>query len=271
MSSNATSTKATCGAGGFQTAQVLGLPVADVSKPELVELLAGLAQDPGHSVVAFALHIGGLSVADDFAYKEAMSDADIVYADGISAVALARIAGAVRIERSVTTDIGWDLLRRYRKITGRPARVAAIGGVGNASLRALRVLEGHGVATGVMATHGFHTQWRQVIEATNEQAPDIVLVGLGAPREMLWVAEHRSRLPTALILTCGGWFNYLTGEEARAPATMQKIGLEWLFRWSNQPRRLSARYLKGLFVLPVLVGRVAFQRLFTLPSAKAPQ
>ena len=50
---------------------------------------------------------------------------------------------------------------------------------------------------------------------------------MGAPREMRWVRQHLGELPDALIITCGGWFGFLTGREGRAPRMLRRPGLEW--------------------------------------------
>lgn len=240
---------------------MLGLPIADLTRAEVVDRLVAWAVSPKGPVTAFAVHIGGLSIARDEGFREAMEAADIAYADGVSAVLLARIAGAERIERSPTTDIGWELLRRFLEQTGRPARVVAIGGVDGLSAAALRVFEEQGLAQGGIAFHGYHRDWDSVLCEVEDHSPDVILVGLGAPLEMVWVQRNLAKLPAALVLTCGGWFGFVVGDEPRAPETLRRLGLEWLFRWRNQPRRLAGRYLRGLGYLPLLMAKVLIDRI----------
>ena len=70
--------------------------------------------------VAFALHVGGLNTRTDAAYRAAMDAADLVYADGVSVVLLARLAGARELQRAGTTDLGWDVLRGLSRQAGPP-------------------------------------------------------------------------------------------------------------------------------------------------------
>jgi N-acetylglucosaminyldiphosphoundecaprenol N-acetyl-beta-D-mannosaminyltransferase len=69
-------------------------------------------------------------------------------------------------------------------------------------------------------------------------------VGLGAPKQDLWVAEHRSRLDAAALLAVGAAFDFHAGRRRRAPRWMQRSGTEWLFRLVTEPRRLAGRYTR---------------------------
>lgn len=243
------------------TVSVLGLPIADSTQEEMVDRLVDLAVSRRRPATAFAVHIGGLLSAGDEEFSVAMNAADLVYADGASAVLMARLAGAEHIERTPTTDLGWDLLRGIIGTIGRPARVAAIGGADGLSARALSALEDRGLVREGKAFHGYHSDWSQVLSELREHRPDVILVGLGAPLEMLWVRRHLGQLPDALILTCGGWFSFIVGDEPRAPRLLRRVGLEWLFRWYKQPTRLSVRYLRGLGLLPLMAARTAIGRI----------
>lgn len=82
--------------------------------------------------------------------------------------------------------------------------------------------------------------------------PHLVLVGLGFPAQEEWVNEHgRVWLPQSVLLSVGGTFDYWTGVAARAPHFMQKIGLEWLWRLVQQPKRIG-RILNAVMVFPVM-------------------
>jgi len=72
---------------------------------------------------------------------------------------------------------------------------------------------------------------------------EIVFVGIGMPKQEQWMANHRSRLPGAVILAVGAAFDFHAGRTKQAPLWMQRAGLEWLFRLMIEPRRLWRRYL----------------------------
>ena len=77
----------------------------------------------------------------------------------------------------------------------------------------------------------------------NAAHPDYVWVGLGAPKQDLWAARHRPQPDAAAVLAVGAAFDFHSGGLSRAPAGMQRRGLEWLYRLGAEPRRLARRYL----------------------------
>jgi len=95
---------------------------------------------------------------------------------------------------------------------------------------------------------------KDIIKTINDAKPDIVWVGLGAPKQELWMAKHVGQLEAPVLIGVGAAFNFHAGLVKRAPIWMQKGGLEWLFRLSKEPRRLWRRYLKNnpLFVLSIV-------------------
>lgn len=82
------------------------------------------------------------------------------------------------------------------------------------------------------------------VEAINAAHPDYVWVGLGAPKQDLWVASHRSRLDASALLAVGAAFDFHAGRRSRAPRWMQRAGLEWVHRLASEPRRLGGRYTR---------------------------
>jgi N-acetylglucosaminyldiphosphoundecaprenol N-acetyl-beta-D-mannosaminyltransferase len=233
--------------GGAPQVEVGPFRVLDASAEEAVARVVELAARPQQRpVTVFALHVGGLNSRREGDFVDAMRDADLVYADGGSVVWLARLAGAVSIERAPTTDVGWDILSRLAERIGRRARVALIGGPPGLAARAGTVLEETGHVEVVAIEHGYQTDWVEPLAAVRDSAPDMTIVGLGAPREMLWCRQWNDHLPNGVILTCGGWFGHLTGEERRAPRPLRRSGLEWIARVAQDPARLGPRYARGV-------------------------
>lgn len=227
--------------------------INDSARGELIARVVELSLEKRtRPVFAFALHVGGLNARREQEFVAAMRQADVVYADGGSVVLLARLAGAHHVERAPTTDIGWEVLKGLADKVGRRPRVALIGGPPGLAERTAGVLEDAGVAEVVAVEHGYHRDWTKPLERMRAARPDVTLVGLGAPREMVWCQEHRDELPPALVLTCGGWFGYIVGDERRAPRLLRRSGLEWIARVVQAPGRLGPRYARGLGVTAVL-------------------
>ena len=93
-----------------------------------------------------------------------------------------------------------------------------------------------------------------LVERINAAEPDFVWVGLGAPRQELWMAQNAGAL-NALALGVGGGFDVLAGNVKRAPRWMQRLCLEWLFRLMQEPKRLFRRYLLTNTRFLYLLGR----------------
>jgi N-acetylglucosaminyldiphosphoundecaprenol N-acetyl-beta-D-mannosaminyltransferase len=101
--------------------------------------------------------------------------------------------------------------------------------------------------------------YTQQIVASGAQ---ILFVGIGCPRQEIWMSEHRDRIP-AVMLGVGAAFDFHSGRIKQAPSWMQQIGLEWFFRLMMEPRRLWKRYLKHnprfvlLFLMQLLQNKTA--------------
>ena len=98
----------------------------------------------------------------------------------------------------------------------------------------------------------------EIVARINAAAPDLVWVGLGSPKQDLWMAEHRALLDAPVLVGVGAAFDFFTGRVRQAPRWMMRLGLEWFFRLLQEPRRLWRRYLIGN---PRFVWNVTLQRL----------
>lgn len=84
-----------------------------------------------------------------------------------------------------------------------------------------------------------------VLRAINATEPDIVWVGLGTPKQEVWMARHRDRLSAPVLIGVGAAFDFHAGQARQAPRFLQTAGLEWAFRAAMEPRRLGKRYLRN--------------------------
>lgn len=81
------------------------------------------------------------------------------------------------------------------------------------------------------------------VAAINASGVSILFVGLGCPKQEIWMAGHKDRI-NCVMLGVGAAFDFIAGNKRNAPRWMQRVGLEWLFRLISEPRRLWKRYLK---------------------------
>lgn len=93
----------------------------------------------------------------------------------------------------------------------------------------------------------------QIIEKINRSGADIVLVGEGCPHQELWMSKNREKLSANVLIGVGAAFDFITESVKQAPYWMQDAGLEWLFRLTQDPKRLFFRYtvLNSLFIIAI--------------------
>lgn len=192
---------------------------------------------------------------------QAYASASMVLADGAPIVAAAKLLGRALPERVAGSDLVPSVLRAAK---GRktPLRVFLLGaGPGVAESAAANIHRQYpGVE--VVGTHcpplGFEHNSEQnqaALDAVAACEPDLVVVGLGAPKQELWVHRNADKLQAKVALCAGATIDFLAGEKKRSPAWMQRMGLEWLHRLSTEPRRLAGRYFRDAVIFPQLVYR----------------
>jgi N-acetylglucosaminyldiphosphoundecaprenol N-acetyl-beta-D-mannosaminyltransferase len=105
-----------------------------------------------------------------------------------------------------------------------------------------------------------------IVAEINQLAPDLVWVGLSTPKQERWMAAHRDRLEAPVLFGVGAAFDMHAGLVVKCPRILQRLGLEWLFRLTQEPRRLWRRYLTNN---PRFVVGVLLRRPRALPAADA--
>ncbi len=102
---------------------------------------------------------------------------------------------------------------------------------------------------------------QRMVNAVNKSNADIVLVSLTAPKQDIWIAQNRSNLNPAVYIGIGGAFEVMAGLAKRSPIWMQNAGLEWLYRFIQEPKRLFRRYFIEAPVFIPLIIRQKFRLL----------
>lgn len=95
--------------------------------------------------------------------------------------------------------------------------------------------------------HGYFSeeQTPDIISAINQSQANILLVAYGAPRQELWIAQHRDQLQVTVCMGVGGLFDFYSGRIARAPLWLRELGMEWVWRLLQEPKRMWRRYIIG--------------------------
>lgn len=88
---------------------------------------------------------------------------------------------------------------------------------------------------------------KRICKEINESNPDFLWVGIGAPKQEIWMWNHQEKIHNTVMLGVGAGFNFFAGTLDKAPAWMEKASIEWLFRLYKEPKRLWRRYVFGGF------------------------
>ncbi|MEX0701752.1 MAG: WecB/TagA/CpsF family glycosyltransferase [Planctomycetales bacterium] len=207
---------------------------------------------PNVDHVVMAQHHDGL--------QRAYRDAALVLADGMPVVWASRLLGKPLPERVAGADLVpalFDAADRARQLT-----VYLLGAAPGVAERARREIEARWPAVEVVGTYspplGFEkddAENASILARIAEAGPDVLVLGLGAPKQELWIQAHRELVAARVALCVGATIDFLAGEKPRAPGWMRRTGLEWLHRLASEPRRLLARYARDAREFPRLVWR----------------
>jgi N-acetylglucosaminyldiphosphoundecaprenol N-acetyl-beta-D-mannosaminyltransferase len=230
------------------TRELLGVPIAATDYEEAMDTMEEMIarRDAGY-VCAVPVH--SLMVSrHDAGMRAALLGATMNIPDGRPLVWALNMLG----ERLGDRVYGPDLMDRFCARAARSGhRMWLYGGATPQALDDLvRALErrhpGLRVAGGWSPPHRPLTEAeeRDVVRRIDSDAADVVWVGLGVPKQELWMARMRPRLRAPVLVGVGAAFDFLAGRKRQAPAWMQARGLEWLFRLSQEPVRLLPRYLR---------------------------
>lgn len=197
-------------------------------------------------------------------FRASYDVADLVVADGAPLVWSSRLAKETLPER-VT---GSDLTPAVLAAASRDTKVFFLGASEASSLQAVsNVKRDHPhleVVGRLSPPFGFEESeiWtdRITAEICDSQA-QLVIVGLGAPKQEIWVHQNRDRLRGTVVLCVGATIDFLSGNVRRAPEWAQRWGVEWLHRMLSDPRRLAARYGKDAIFFPRLLAEDIVHRL----------
>ena len=185
--------------------------------------------------------------AVDSVERELFMQADAIHADGMAHVFASRLHDAEGLpERVATSDLFYDVVA---EATARGACMYMLGATEAANAAAVAAVKAkYPDVKMVGQRHGFFRDEAEEIAVCAEICalqPDILWLSMGVPREQRFIVRHRHRLTAVgVIKTSGGLFDFVSGLKKRAPAWMQNIGIEWLWRMLLEPRRLGWRYLK---------------------------
>ena len=180
-------------------------------------------------------------------FRTIINSGELVLVDGTPMMWAARFLGSPLPDRVS----GSDFVPAFCSVAAREGYgIFLLGGAPDVSEAAKRRLELQNPGLKIVGTCappiGFEYDQRinkQIIESVRERAPDVLFVALGQPRQERWLFRFRDALGVPVAMNVGSTFDYLAGRLQRAPAWVQRVGLEWTYRLAQDPGRLWRRYL----------------------------
>jgi len=253
---------------------VLGVPVDDLTLDEavarVVEMVDAFRRDGRPRQVATVnvdFLVNALAWRPNYTRHPELLDilrrADTVTADGMPIVWASRLQGAPLKERVAGSDL---VPRLAEEAARRGLSLYFLGGREGIGARAAEILtERHpGLRVAGIQSPYVHVEGEElvfsdeedaaVVQEINRSGADILLVALGNPKQEIWFHRNRDRLKVPVSIGVGGTFEFIAGTVSRAPAWMQRTGLEWIYRIGQDPRRLWKRYVVGLFKFSFMIA-----------------
>jgi len=239
---------------------ILGIPVDVIDRPKLLQRIDELAGTPGVSLVNNVNAHACTLAASDPKFHQILRESDVVFCDGFGVKLAAKLLGKKLGERMTPPDWIDELFvlcarRRYC--------VYFIGDTAEVVSRFARTVQKRHPHLRILGCHDgfFDLDGDAAPQIANEIArlnPDIILTGMGMPRQEKWAWQEKKRFGKGVMIATGALFRWYTGVEKRAPQWVTQSGFEWLARLVMSPRKHFKRYVVGL---PLFFLRVLKQRL----------
>lgn len=229
--------------GSADARDILGVPVHPLRMDEMLERVHRAV------VTRERLHIGVVNAAKvvnmrrDGRLRDAVLSADVIVADGIAVVWAGRLLGQPVPERVAGIDLMLGILERGSEAGYRVYCLGATEAVLQETVKRMR-RDYPGVRY-VGSHHGYFSAVEEAAVARQiaDARPDVLFVAMTSPKKEQFLARWSHEVEVPVCHGVGGSFDVLAGKTQRAPQTWQKLGLEWLYRVKQEPRRMWRRYL----------------------------
>jgi N-acetylglucosaminyldiphosphoundecaprenol N-acetyl-beta-D-mannosaminyltransferase len=244
---------------------VLGVPVDAVGHEEAVDRVLAAVESGGFCQVCTVNLQFLVTARRRPEVARILSGAELNVADGAPVLWLSHLLGHRLPERVAGSDLVPSIAAHAEWSGARLFLLGGRGGVTQAAAAELRRrhprLQVSGTLEPPLASLSEMPD-DEIVARIREAGADILLVGFGHPKQDLWIAANRHRLPVSVAIGVGGSFDLIAGRLNRAPAWARRSGLEWLYRLVQEPRRLAVRYATcAAWLVVVLVPLAAWRRL----------
>ncbi|GAB4140323.1 MAG: WecB/TagA/CpsF family glycosyltransferase [Planctomycetaceae bacterium] len=242
---------------------MFGVEIDPVRMPEAVSRLMHWIHDDSefrHRYVVTPNVDHTVMLQEHEGMRAAYDKANLILADGMPVVWASRLLRKPLPERVTGADLVFELFKAANE--ERPLTAYLLGAMPGVADIAAKKVEARWPAVKIVGTYsppfGFEKDDAEnaaILERIRAVTPDVLVVGLGAPKQELWVHKHRDQIEAKVSLCVGATIDFLAENVPRAPLWMQRCGLEWFYRMMSEPRRLFKRYARDAWIFPRLVWK----------------
>ena len=227
---------------------LLGIRIQALSKLDLVEIITQAVKSRARYIIGNHNLHSLYTWFHEPRMREFYSLADYTHIDGMSLVVLGRLFG-LPFKRQHRTGYMDFLPLLAEESVKHEWRIFYLGSKPGIAEKAARVLRKRYEGLQILTHHGhFDTNQKglanqEVLAEIKAYAPDILMVGMGMPRQEVWILENQKEITGRAIFCCGALLDYVAGEIPTPPRWIGSLGFEWLYRLISEPARLWQRYL----------------------------
>lgn len=238
--------------------EVLGVPVVRMTTPEAVAAVESVALGEPPGFVAYVnAHTLNLASKDP-GFRDLLRSASLVLNDGAGLSVAGRLYGRPFPENLNGSDFNPEIARLAARHGWSLFLLGARPGVADRAAERLKAaipgLEIAGTSDGFFA----RSDDRRVAEQVQESGADVVMVAMGNPSQEEWLAANLVTTGARLGVGVGAFFDFTAGEVPRSPRWMNRLGIEWIYRLIQEPRRMWRRYILGnpAFLIRIVAERI---------------
>jgi N-acetylglucosaminyldiphosphoundecaprenol N-acetyl-beta-D-mannosaminyltransferase len=227
------------------TIEILGVPVARLTAAEALQRIEGLYERDKPALVAY-VNAHTLNLASrDAGYRAVLDKSDLILNDGAGVGLAARMQG-----KSFPENLnGSDFNPRIVELAAAKGWALYLLGAGaGVAERAGEELARRYPGLKVVGSHeGYFSsdEGPKIAQAIKDSGANIVMVAMGNPLQELWLSRHLEETGARIGIGVGAFFDFTVGVVPRAPAWMNKLGIEWIYRLLQEPGRMWRRYIVG--------------------------
>jgi N-acetylglucosaminyldiphosphoundecaprenol N-acetyl-beta-D-mannosaminyltransferase len=221
-----------------------------INTPEALNFCSEVLQEEKRSISIFFLNAHCFNIAQkNQEYCKALNSSDLLLNDGIGIKIGTKILKLPHKENMNGTDF---IPKVIELCLDKKRPIFLLGAKEGISCTAAETLRTKFPEINIIGNRsGYFSEEEEVkmIEEINQLKVEVLIVGMGVPMQELWIYKNKDKLKTVKIAIAGGAIiDFISGNVRRAPVWIQKIGMEWLFRFAQEPKRLFRRYFSGNFI-----------------------